>query len=53
MTTGTFLAWAILLMVLNPDVQERFRREILGKIKNRTSSDLNAIELKSYGQTIV
>lgn len=46
-TTGTLLTWSILFLVLNPDVQVKLRREILGKMQNPTDS-MQAIELKKY-----
>lgn len=46
-TTGTLLSWSILFLVLNPEVQVKLRREILGKMKNPTD-DMQAIELKKY-----
>jgi len=46
-TTGTFLTWSVLFMVQNPDVQAKLRKEICGKLGNRTEL-LQSIELKKY-----
>ncbi|KAG4075367.1 hypothetical protein HA402_003158 [Bradysia odoriphaga] len=44
-TTGTFLAWAVLFLVQNPDIQRKLRHDILAKNMKRTE-DLQSIELK-------
>lgn len=45
-TNGTFLSWSIYFFVKYPDVQEKFRQEILNNMKNRTDF-LRVIELKA------
>ncbi|KAJ6644313.1 Farnesoate epoxidase [Pseudolycoriella hygida] len=44
-TTGTFLTWSILYLVQNLDVQTKFRKEVLAKMKDRTDL-LQTIDLK-------
>lgn len=46
-TAGTLINWSILFMVLNPDVQNKVRQEILGKMVNHTGV-LSAMELKRF-----
>lgn len=46
-TTGTLLAWSLLFLIQNNDVQVKFRKELLAKLNGRTDL-LPAVELKAY-----
>lgn len=46
-TTGTFLTWSVLFLVLNPEIQAKLRNVIVGKMGNRTEL-LESFELKKY-----
>lgn len=44
-TTGTFLAWSILFLTNNPDMQQKLRRDIMAN-NMKSTNDLQSIELK-------